>query len=121
MDIAVKIFAVAYMVLGILFLLKPIMIKRYMCFWRQEKRMKLAVILCFLFGAFFLLAASQCRVPLVLTILGVLSLMKGVTFLIIKFERVKVMLDWWGKRSPLALRLIGLTAAAFGVLIFYSV
>ena len=121
MRTAVQLFAIAYMILGIVFLLSPDSFKRYINFWRQEKRIKMAPIFCFLFAAFFLLAASQCRLPWVLTVLGALSLIKGVVFFIFKFERVKAVLDWWDKRSLLAMRLVGLAASAIGALIFYSV
>jgi len=121
MGTAVKLFAMAYIALGIFFLLSPDKLKRYISFWRQEKRMKMGAVLCFLFAAFFLLAAPQCRLPWVFAILGALSLIKGVIFLVFGFEKVKAMLGWWDKRSLLAVRLVGLAASAIGALIFYSV
>ena len=120
MVILVKLFAIAIVVLGVVFLLSPKAIKQYMNFWAKGKNYYLAGILSILFSIVFLLAASQCKLPLVVAVLGIWSLIKGIVILVRGPEKLKSMIDWWMKRPIGVLRLTGFLALAIGVLLIYS-
>ena len=120
MVILVKLFAIAMVVLGVVFLLSPKALKQYLNFWAKRKNFYLAGILSILFSVVFLLAASQCRLPWVVAVLGIWALIKGIVILVRGPEGLKSMVDWWMKRPIGVLRLTGLLALAIGVLLSYS-
>lgn len=121
MVILVRLISIVMLGAGIIFLLSPKMLKALINFLRLGKRLYVLGILRLLIGAILLLAASQCRLSVVVATLGILVLIKGIFIFIFGLKRMNSMINWWDKRSFLFLRLIGLIALAVGVLLFYSV
>ncbi|NQU94669.1 MAG: hypothetical protein HQ549_00340 [Candidatus Omnitrophica bacterium] len=120
MVMVVRLFGVIIMVIGILFLVRKNTLKGYIAFWRNEKRLKVGGILALLFGIVFLIAAPQCRIVLLIKVLGIWSIIKGVLLLVIKPKSIYTYLDWWQGKPILSMRLISLLALAFGALLVYS-
>ena len=120
MVILVRLFGIAIVVMGIIFLANPKALKQYMAFWKQQKRLYIGGILSLLFGVIFLLAALQCRLVWVIVIFGIWALIKGVLLLTLGQKRLNAYLDWWLGRPISIARLLGIMALALGVLIIYS-
>ena len=120
MVILVKLFAIAIVVLGVIFLLSPKALKQYLSFWTKRKNFYLAGILSILFSVVFLLAASQCKLAVVLIIMGILSLIKGIWLFVIGPKGMVAMGNWWLERDTKVLRLIAPFILAFGILLIYS-
>ena len=120
MVIVVRLFGMAIVIIGILFLVRKNTLKGYMSFWRNEKRLKIGGILALLFGVVFLTAAPQCRIVLLIKVLGIWSIIKGVLLLVLKPKLMYTYLDWWQGKPILSMRLISLLALAFGALLVYS-
>ncbi|MGB2630295.1 MAG: hypothetical protein WBD24_06790 [Candidatus Omnitrophota bacterium] len=116
----VKLFGIVIVVVGIIFLMNPKTLKQYMSFWKQEKRLRIGGIVAILFGAIFLIAASQCRLAWLITILGIWAIIKGVLLLTLSQKKIYAFLDWWVERPISGIRFLGLIALAFGALVFYS-
>lgn len=120
MVILVRLFGIVIIVLGALFLVNPKAMRRYVGFWRKEKRIYAGGVLSLLFGIVFLVCASQCRIAWFVVTLGVLGLIKGVLLFVLGAEGLKPMFDWWQGRSDTFLRLYALLPLAFGILLIYS-
>ena len=120
MIIFVKLFGIAIVVMGIIFLMNPKALKQYISFWKQEKRLRIGGIGAILFGILFLMAAPQCRLAWLITVLGIWSLIKGVLLLAISQEKIYAYFDRWFDKSISVLRFLGLIALAFGALVIYS-
>jgi len=120
MVIFVKIFGILIAVMGIIFLINQKVMKQYLSFWRQEKRIRIGGIVSILFGIIFLIAAPQCRLTEFITVLGIWSIIKGVLLLTLAQKKINVYLDWWLSKSTSATRFLGLVVLAFGALVFYS-
>lgn len=121
MLILVKLIGLLIVAMGIIFLLSPKVLKQYIAFWKQGKKIYALGVLRLLIGVVFLLTASQCRLVGVILTLGILILLKGIAIFVLGLEKIKSMLDWWGRKSPLVFRLLSLVALAIGALILYSV
>ncbi|MFC1624530.1 hypothetical protein ACFL28_04385 [Candidatus Omnitrophota bacterium] len=121
MLLLVKLLGIVIVVMGVIFLLSPKMLKRYISFWKQGKRLRIGGIINILFAIVFLRVASQCRLRGVITTLGIWSLIKGLALSTRGLEKAKSMLLWWDKRPPLAIRLIALLCIGIGALILYSI
>jgi len=121
MVVLVKLIGIFIVIVGIIFLVSPKTMRRFMVFWEKGKRVYIGCMLRILIGIIFLLAASQCRLIGVIVTLGILFIITGSIIFIIGLDRTKIILKWWYGRSLLVLRLIALIPIAVGVLILYSI
>jgi uncharacterized protein YjeT (DUF2065 family) len=120
MDIVIKIIGIIFVAVGIVYLLKPDVMKWLMGFFKKGKRIYLAGLIRFVLAVIFLLAANQCKIPWVIIAFGILFMLSGLLVFTLGSERIKSILDWWQKQSPLLLRVIALIALAVGAVIIYS-
>jgi len=116
----VRLFGVIIICMGIIFLISPRAIKQYISFWKQEKRLRIGGIACIPFGIVFLIAAPQCRLTGLITVLGIWSIIKGVLLLTISQKKMGAYLDWWLNKPILVTRFLFIIMLAFGVLLIYS-
>lgn len=120
MLILVKLIGAYIIFIGIIFLLKPKLLKGYIAFWDQGKRLYIIGGSRLLMGTILLSASSQCRLKWVVLILSILIIIAGLPYFIMKKERMQVMLSRWDKRPTLFIRLLGLSILAIGALLIYS-
>ena len=120
MIIAVRVFGILIVGMGIFFAVNPLGFKQYISFWKQTKHIKNGGILSVVIGIVFLMAASKCRMELLINILGLLAIIKGVLLLTIAQKHIINYIDWWNNKTPLAAQILGGFAAAFGILIIYA-
>ncbi|MHC4122512.1 MAG: hypothetical protein ACYSSI_02985 [Planctomycetota bacterium] len=105
---------------GILLLIKPQLIKPVISFFNKGKRTYLIGLIRTILAIIFFLAAQQCRIPLVITILGITLLVSGIICFVLKPDKLKSILSWWLERPPLIIRLMSIIVVAFGALIVFS-
>lgn len=117
----VKFLGIFIVVVGVAFFVNPGLIKRYMSFWKDGKRLYLGAALAFLIGIVFLLGAWQCRWRGFITVFGILSLIKAACLFIFGQEKPASFMDWWAKRPITFLRVYALFAVTIGILLIYSV
>jgi hypothetical protein len=120
MAIIIKILGAAVVVLGIVFTLKPKAVKKYISFWKEKKHIKLGGLLAGIFGIIFLIAAPQCRLPWVINVFGIWSIIKGVLLYALSQKKINTYLGWWLNKPNAAMSGLGLAAIAFGALLMYS-
>ncbi len=116
MTIFIKFLGVIVMVMGIIFLINTNALRQFSLFWKRGKGLQIGAVIDFVFGIFFLMAASQCRLPGLITVFGILALIEGV--LILTFNQKY--LDWWLSKPFLFTRFTGLITVVFGTLLIYS-
>lgn len=116
----IKAIGIIFIVIAIVYLLKPEVAKRLMEFFKQGKRMYIAALIRFVLAVVFLLAARECSVTRLIAAFGILFFISGLLVFILGIERVRAYINWWQKQSLLLLRLMALIALAFGVLIIYA-
>lgn len=120
MVILVRLFGFGIIIMGVLFAANTKMLKKYIIFWMDKKKIRSGGILATGIGVIFLIAASDGRLPLLITIVGIWSIIKGMMLITINQRKINKYLDWWLTRSVLASRILGVLAAAFGILLIYA-
>jgi len=120
MPVVIKIIGSVLVLLAVLYLIKPDVTKGLIGFFKEGKRLYLAGLLRLVLAVIFLLAASQCYVPAVIIVLGILFLLGGLLIFVLGPGKLRPMLEWWQRQSPLLLRIIGLITLAIGALIIYA-
>ena len=77
----VTLVGIVIVIFGVVYTVKPATIKKVLHFWSKGNRIYIGAIINILFGIFFLRSASLCYMPWFVSIMGVLSLVKGVLLL----------------------------------------
>ena len=120
MDTVIKIIGIVFVFAGIVYLLKPNVIKSLMEFFKKGKRIYIAGLIRFALAIVFLLAARECDITWVIVAFGILFLFGGLLIFILGPERVRAIINWWQKQPVLLLRVIALIFLAIGAIIVYS-
>ncbi len=121
MVILVRLLGIAVTVLGIVFLLDIKKMKKYMDFWTKGKDPHIrAGVSSVAFSVLLLLAASQCKSPLIIIFMAIWGLVKGIVIIVRGPKGLKSMAGWIEKKPANALRLFAILALAVGILIVSS-
>ena len=115
-----KIMSVVIVAMGTSIFLNPKVFKYMINFWKKGKNIYIAGIIRLVFGTILLLVASVCRLAGVISVFGVLVIIGGVIIFVLKISKIHEMFNWWEKRDPMVLRLMGIVAIAIGALLLYS-
>jgi len=121
MLILVRLLALAMMVIGVLFLIKPKMMNSYAAFWKKDKRLYIGGVINLIFGIIFLMSASQCKAPLVMIVMGLMSLVKGIMLFVIGPEKAKAMISKWENKPVGAIRAFAVLPILIGVLLMWAI
>jgi len=119
MDIVVKIVGIVFVFVGIVYLLKPGVLKSFIEFFKKGKRIYFVGLLRFVLAVIFLLAANQCERTWVIIVFGILFMISGLLVFTLGAKRLNSILDWWQRQSSVLLRLMALIALAIGAVIIY--
>lgn len=120
MVIAIKSIGVLFILVGILYLVKPEVFKHLMEFFKKGKRMYFAGLIRFVLAVVFLLGASDCYIKWVIAAFGILFLISGLFVFMLGPKKLGAVIDWFQRQPVLVLRLIAVIALAFGAIITYS-
>jgi len=120
MDIVIKSIGIVIILIGIVYLLRPNVMKWLIGFFRQGKRIYLAGLIRFALAVVFLVGARECRRFWVVFAFGILFLIGGLLIFILGPEKIKRVLDWWQKQSILLLRVMAVLALVIGAVIIFS-
>lgn len=121
MVIIVKFAALFILAIGILFLVNPNIMKKYVAFWCQDSRIHICASINLIVGMIFLLATSQCKAPLVVIIVANIFLVKGIVLFGAGLKKAKTMLNKWGDKPQGTIRLIALLAIGIGILLRWAI
>ncbi len=120
MDIVIQSLGIVFALAGIVYLLRPDVMKWLMEFFKQGKRMYFAGLIRFALAIVFLVGARECKQFWVIFAFGILFIIGGLLIFTIGLERFKSIIDWWQKQSLLLLRVMALITLAVGAVIIYS-
>ncbi len=120
MRLIVQIIGILIITEGILFALKPEFLCRVIEFFKRVRWIYIRGTLRIVLAVVFLIGGSQCKIPLVIIVAGILFLISGIAIFMLRLERQKAILNWWQQKSPLVLRLAAIIVLFVGGLIVYS-
>jgi hypothetical protein len=121
MSFVVAGFSLAVFVIGALGLARPDALMSFVRRWQTPLGIWVAAALRIAFGIALWLAAPSSRTPVVLQVLGVLSLLAGVALPVLGLSRVAAIVSWWERRSAACQRVWAGAACLFGAFLLWSV
>ena len=71
-------------------------------------------------GVIFLISAPSCRLPVVVEVIGILSLIAAAAIVVIGRTRLDSFLAWWLGRPQPFIRISSIGAIGFGGLLIFS-
>ncbi len=120
MEIIVKIVGILIVLIGIVFLLKPGVMKWLMDFIKKGKRVYFAGVIRFALAIIFLLGASDCDQKWIIAVFGILFLISGLLIFMLGPEKIRQVLEWYQKQTVLLFRVIAVIVLACGAVIIYA-
>lgn len=118
MIILAKLIGVLIAVFGLTIFAMPAFTEKVFSFFIKGKRIYLAGVIRSFTGLVLLLAASRSLVPIAAIALGIMFLTSGIVVFAVEIEKMKIFIEHYREMPGLVLRLFGLAAASFGILIF---
>lgn len=114
---AVRIVGIIIALAGVVYLLKPSVIKWLMEFFKQGRRLYFAGLIRFVLAVIFFSAYRDCNQRWIIFAFGILFLISGLLVFVIPLEKLRAYIAWWQKQPLTLLRVISLIALAIGVVI----
>jgi uncharacterized protein YjeT (DUF2065 family) len=105
----------------IIFLFNPKALTPYTAFWGKKRRLYIIGASRIIMGLTVFQAASQCRFQAVSVIIGILLIIAGIPYFVIRLNRQKTYVSRWANRPAIFVRILGSAILAIGVLLLYSV
>ena len=118
MVILVKLVGVAIMAFGLVIFASPAFIQAAFSFFKKGKNIYYAGVFRTVVGLILFLSASRSFVPLAAIALGLMFLVGGIVVFAVDAEKIKAFMASYSQMPSLVIRLLGLVAASFGILIF---
>lgn len=118
MLILIKLVALLMTVFGLSIFASPQFTQRVFQFFKEGNRIYYAGVIRAVVGLFILMSASKSVVPVAATSLGVIFLLSGIVVFAGNLEKMKAFLEHYSQMPTLVVRLLGLIAATFGILVF---
>ena len=105
---------------GILYFLKPAVMKWFLSFFKQGNRLYFAGLLRLVLAIVFLLATRECKIPWVIMTFGILFIISGLIIFVAGPKRICPILEWWEGQSSIMFRILSVIAFAMGVIVIFS-
>jgi uncharacterized protein YjeT (DUF2065 family) len=118
--IVIKSLGIIISLMGLVYLLRPDIIKKLMNFFKKDKRIYLSGVLRLALAVVFLVAARECRYPWIIFACGIIFLAGGLLIFLLGPERIRKILDWYQEQSTLIFRVIAIIVLIFGLMIILS-
>lgn len=118
--IVIKSLGILFAIIGIVYLLRPDLIKWLMDFFKKGNRIYFAGVLRFALAVVFLVGARDCRYFWVIFAFGILFLIGGLLIFTLGPEKIRRMFDWYQGQPTLVFRAIALIVLVVGAIIIYS-
>lgn len=119
MNLLIALFGALIMAAGVAGLFSPGQFRRLLTSWPVRGRYIAAIVIRLGFGFLVIWIAEDLRYPLVMKILGGISIAAAIGILIMGRERLDRMVDWWLALGDGVLRIGMLFALLFGVFLVY--
>ena len=117
MVLIVKLIAIAIIIYGCIVVLRPRVKKVGIAYIKENNRIYIANGIKTAVGIFMLIAASSCRVPWIILVIGGLAALTGIALFLVKKNVVDDIIQWIESRHMKQVRMIGGIIIAVGALI----
>jgi hypothetical protein len=120
MDTVIKAIGTVIVCIGLVYLIKPEILKGFMLFFSKGSRLYLAALVRFALAITFFLGASQCKIMWLITAFGAIFLLSGLLILILGLEKAKGIINWYLEQPTFMFRVIASIVMCVGFIIVFA-
>jgi NAD/NADP transhydrogenase beta subunit len=121
MSSIIVVFGIAVALLGVIGLVRPTGLIRFVeTTWQSSTGFYLAVAVRLALGVILIVAAPDCRFPVAVRILGIVSLLAAAAPALLAHERLRSFVQWWVSRPAGFIRGWLVVAIVFGCFLAYA-
>lgn len=106
--------------IGLFGVAAPTSLQRLLADWRVVTRLPVTLAIRILFGSLFVIAAPDCRLPMVVRLIGFLEFGGAATLLGLGAGRLERFVEWWLRRPSSFVRYWCLGGFALGIVLMYA-
>lgn len=106
--------------IGLFGVFVPDTLRRLLRDWRVMTSLRVTVLIRILFGCIFVVAASDCRLPTLVRLIGFLEFASAAMLLALGARRLERFVEWWLQRPSSFVRYWCLGAFGLGLLLVYG-
>jgi uncharacterized protein YjeT (DUF2065 family) len=121
MEGLVKLIGIVIVAAGVIYFVKPNLMKKMADFFTKDKWIYFGGILSFVIGIIFLASASLCAIPWFVILIGLIAIIKGIAIFALGQQKIKSLMETLLKKPPKTLRILALVDIALGVMLIYAV
>lgn len=107
-------------VLGVVVLIVPKVLRKWLSFFSKGRLVYIPVVLRIVLGVLFLIYARETHVPWVIILFGILMTGAGIIFLVMPYQNTDKLLKWWIDQPIWVYRVWAIVAAVLGGIIMYA-
>jgi len=116
----VKIAGIIFVSMAVWFFIDTKVVRKIAAFFVVGSRIYVAATIRIALGLIFILAAGNCRKTTIITIIGLLMLISGISIFALGIEKARAIIQWMQGRSDLFVRFSTLILFALGCLSIYA-
>jgi hypothetical protein len=120
MSTIIQIIGIVIVAIGIVYVLKPSVMKRLFEFFKKGNRLYIAAPIRLALAIVFLVGADQCKQSWVIIVIGILFLLSAILVLVLGPRKLRPVIEWLQGQSEILQRVIALIVLAVGVIIIIS-
>jgi uncharacterized protein YjeT (DUF2065 family) len=120
MNTIIKIIGTVIVCMGLVYLIKPGIIRALIGFFSKGIRLYFAALVRFALAVVFLMAAKECKIPWVIVTFGLIFLLSGLLIFMLGLDRAKGVLKWYIQQPSFILRILATVVLIVGLIIVYA-
>ena len=121
MTAIVQITGIAITLLGVVYIISPVIVKVWLKSWEKGKLPGIAVLINLLIGALLIFSAAECTISWIPFSIGALCVVKGLILLIYGPKRLIMKASIWLDPRISLIRFSGVIPIGLGVMLLMSV
>jgi uncharacterized protein YjeT (DUF2065 family) len=120
MNIIIRVIGTFIVCMGLVYLIKPGVIKALISFFSKGARLYFAALVRFALAIVFLMGAKECKITWVIVVFGLIFLLSGLLIFMLGLERARGILKWYLEQPAPILRMLAIVVLAVGLIIVYA-
>jgi hypothetical protein len=120
MDIVIKAIGTIIVCIGLVYLIKPEILKGFMMFFSKGSRLYLAALVRFALAIIFFLGARECHIPWLIAVFGAIFMLSGLLIFMLGLEKAKGIINWYLEQPSFMFRVVASIVLCVGLIIVYA-
>jgi len=119
-DILIKSLGILIVLIGIIYLLKPDIMRPLIDFFNKGKRIYIVALVRLALAVLFLIGARQCRRFWVISAFGIIFLFSAILIFVLRPKKLQPILQWYQRQSVVLYRFLAVIVIIIGAIIIFA-